>query len=639
MSLRPRTAARNYSSRRGRSEHTVVVGLANPATAPSLLQTGAAIARARQARLVLLQVVSATEREPEGQRLEVAEQQRYLETLVQETKVTGVAVTSMARPASSPAEGLLQAVHDVKADLLLLGWTREQREAAADVDPVLDPVIRTAPCDVAVMHGTLPEVTETALVPVAGGRHARTALELAQNLVDPVSGRVIAVHYLRGEPSSRRELRAKALLQDAVDSLATAENIETKVVWVDDLQEAMLQQAAEHDLLVLGASNKGILDEAMFAGLPVEVAQMHPGVTILARRHEGHIGRRLRRLWETVSAPFPTLTMAEQAAIYQRLHRAARPSVDFFVMIFLSAIIAILGLLLNSTAVIIGAMLVAPLMSPVLSLALGLVQGNVRLLVRATESTLKGAALAIAVSAVLTLISPLQAPTAEILSRTRPTLLDLVVALAAGAAAGYAVSREEVSAALPGVAIAVALVPPLGVAGYGAATRQPQIGGAALLFFAANLSAILLAAALVFLLLGFRPTHSERRRRLQCGLLASLVVLSIIAIPLAVISRTSFQELERQELVTAILEEEIGVETGRIVAVSVTREGQGLVADVTLYALTELDTQQLEAIQQRLTAEAGAPVTLRATILQARQLEIEPSPYPMKVGDGAGEEP
>ena len=230
-SLRPWTAVRKSdSNRRGRSQHTVVVGFANPATAPSLLQTGATISRARQAQLVLLQVVSATEQKPERQRLEVAKRQRYLDSLVQEAGITGVAVTSMARPASSPAKGRLQAVHDVKADLLLFGWTGGRREAADDVDPVLDPVIRRAPCDVAVMRGALPEVPETALVPAAGGRHARTALEMAQNLVDPVAGRVIAVHYLRGEPSARRELQVKALLQDAVVSLATAENIETKAV-------------------------------------------------------------------------------------------------------------------------------------------------------------------------------------------------------------------------------------------------------------------------------------------------------------------------------------------------------------------------------------------------------------------------
>lgn len=334
-----------------RGAYTVLAGIANPATALSLLQTGAAIARARGGRVVLLQVVSsAGQRAPEDQRQIASRQQHYLEALIEKAEISDVAVELRVRSASSLANGLLQGVRDVQANLLLLGWPGEETEGSADLDPVLDPVIRRAPCDVAVLHGTPPALIETALVPVAGGPHAQTALGLAQSLVDPQAGRVIAVHYLRGEPSNRRKLEAQALLQDAVDSLATDRRIEKQVVWVDDLREAMLQQAGEHDLLVLGASNKGILDEAMFGGLPVEVARAHPGTTILTRRDEGRTRLRLRRLWETASAPFPTLTTGDQAAVYQRLHRAARPSVDFFVMILLSAIIAILGLLLNSTA-------------------------------------------------------------------------------------------------------------------------------------------------------------------------------------------------------------------------------------------------------------------------------------------------
>ena len=633
-------AARHDPAPGERGAYTVLAGIANPATALSLLQTGVAIARAREGHVVLLQVVSSRgQRTPQDQRQEVAKEQRYLEALIEKAGITDVPVEPRVRPASSPTDGLLQGARDEGADLLLLGWPGEKTEDTADLDPVLDPVIRTAPCDVAVLRGTPPALIKTALVPVAGGPHAQTALGLAQSLVDPEAGRVIAVHYLRGEPSSRRELQANALLQGIVNSLATAKRIERQVVWVDDLQKAMLRQAGEHDLLVLGASNKGILDKAMFGGLPVEVARAHLGTAILTRRHEGRIRLRLRRLWETASAPFPTLTTGEQATIYQRLHRAARPSADFFVMILLSAVIAILGLLLNSTAVIIGAMLVAPLMSPVLSMSMSLVQGNLRLLGTATESTLKGAAMAIAVSAAITVISPLQLPTAEILSRTRPTLLDLVVALAAGAAAGYAVSREDVSAALPGVAIAVALVPPLGVVGYGVASQQPRIGGGAALLFVANLSAILLAAALIFLLLGFRPTRAERQRRLQRGLLVSLAAMLLIAIPLALISRTSFRQLQQKEEVTTILTEEIADDTGRVVDVVVEPAGEGIAVDATLYAMAELDAERLDAIQRRLTEEVGAPVTLRATVLQAKRMEIEAQPYPIKVGDRLSEKP
>ncbi len=143
----------------------------------------------------------------------------------------------------------------------------------------------------------------------------------------------------------------------------------------------------------------------------------------------------------------------------------ARADVDFYTLISVSSAIALFGLLLDSSAVIIGAMLVAPLMSPILSLAQGIVagepspysaggcvdiQGNRRFdrgQHRRDPAVARGSA------------------DGEILARVRPNLLDLGVALAAGAAAAYAVSRKSVAAALPGVAISVALVPPLCVVG------------------------------------------------------------------------------------------------------------------------------------------------------------------------------
>lgn len=93
------------------------------------------------------------------------------------------------------------------------------------------------------MRGAPPTLIKTALVPVAGGPHAQTALELAQSLIDPEAGRVVAVHYLRGAPSPRREWQAHALLQEAVGSLTTNRRIERRVVWVDDLREAITDES------------------------------------------------------------------------------------------------------------------------------------------------------------------------------------------------------------------------------------------------------------------------------------------------------------------------------------------------------------------------------------------------------------
>ena len=136
-------------------------------------------------------------------------------------------------------------------------------------------------------------------------------------------------------------------------------------------------------------------------------------------------------------------------------------------LIILASTIAYYGLLQSSAAVIIGAMLVAPLMSPMIAMAHAIVMGNLTMLRRAFLSTLAGVGVAIGIAALFTLLLPSIPPSREILSRTAPTLLDLCVALASGAAAAYALARKEVAAALPGVAIAAALVPPLCVVGYG----------------------------------------------------------------------------------------------------------------------------------------------------------------------------
>ena len=114
-----------------------------------------------------------------------------------------------------------------------------------------------------------------------------------------------------------------------------------------------------------------------------------------------------------------------------------------------SARAATVGLLLDSGAVIIGAMLVAPLMSPMLAFSLGLVLSDVRLIRLSIEAVFKGVVLAVIIAVFIGLLSPFKELTGEIMARTRPTLLDLAVALASGMAGAYALARKEVSAALP----------------------------------------------------------------------------------------------------------------------------------------------------------------------------------------------
>mgnify|MGYP001434205001 CR=1 FL=1 len=146
--------------------------------------------------------------------------------------------------------------------------------------------------------------------------------------------------------------------------------------------------------------------------------------------------------------------------VHVQLRNASRPSFDFFLLVVLSCIIATQGLLVDSAAIIIGAMLVAPLMSPIIGLGLSSLTGDDRMLRDATSALIRGALLAILISFLLAWINrylPLivmQELPREVLNRTKPSPIDLGVALAGGAAAAFALAMPHISAALPGAGIA-----------------------------------------------------------------------------------------------------------------------------------------------------------------------------------------
>lgn len=197
---------------------------------------------------------------------------------------------------------------------------------------------------------------------------------------------------------------------------------------------------------------------------------------------------------------------------------ATSAGVAYWLVLVLAGAIASLGLALNSSAVIIGAMLIAPLLAPVVGVALALAVGDGGLAVETILVVLVSTITVIVVGALLALALPLpfQTVTTEIAARTRPTTLDLAIAVASGlAGAAVTVSpRSRLSGAVPGVAISVALVPPLAVTGYGIGTgwQWPIIRGS-LLLYGANLAGIVMSAMVVFLLAGMHQPDVRRADR------------------------------------------------------------------------------------------------------------------------------
>ncbi|MGI9613218.1 MAG: DUF389 domain-containing protein [Acidimicrobiales bacterium] len=194
---------------------------------------------------------------------------------------------------------------------------------------------------------------------------------------------------------------------------------------------------------------------------------------------------------------------------------AASPIGRFLTLMGLAAVIASMGVLADSTVAVIAGMLVAPLMMPMMGMAVSLAMGWPRRLARSAAIVAAGIAVSIFVALALALANPDAidvAANSEISSRVTPTIRDLIIAVAAGGAGAYGLSRPDVSDSLPGAAVAISLVPPLTVAGVTAAQGDWASTAGALLLFTTNTLAILTVGGATFVLTGVAPIQRMTTR-------------------------------------------------------------------------------------------------------------------------------
>ena len=295
------------------------------------------------------------------------------------------------------------------------------------------------------------------------------------------------------------------------------------------------------------------------------------------------IGKTVDAIREAIAPPARLLTDSERSVAAAEIYEAGHLTPAYSFMLFSACGIAALGLLQSSVAVIIGAMLISPLMGPIMAMGMALARLDTRAFRSAAATLAIGAALSVAASVLIVWVSPLKDATPEILSRTRPTLLDLIVALLSGFVGAYLTVNRK-GGAIAGVAIATALMPPLAVVGYGLATANWQIAGGAMLLFLTNVVSILGAVYGVARRYGFRPQAREGRAWETWALLAVMVALCV---PLAVSLRSIVIEARETTRVRGVVTEafagasphitELVVETGRggaseVQAVVVTRK-------------------------------------------------------------------
>jgi len=294
--------------------------------------------------------------------------------------------------------------------------------------------------------------------------------------------------------------------------------------------------------------------------------------------------------------------------LYQLLRDNATPSAAFLTLMALSTLLASVGLFASSAPVIIGAMILAPLMGPIISLSMALARQDPSLLTASATTLGIGILVSLGFSSAASFIIPMEIVTPEIAARLSPSLLDLGVAVISGIAGAYAHARVDAAKSLAGVAIAVALVPPLSVAGIGIGWMDSHVAWGALLLFLTNLAGIVFAAAITFLALGFAPFIRAKK-----GLMIAFVGVALVSVPLIF----SFMRLSEEANIIQQLEgKQIGGVTLREVKA---RAAKPVKISVKLITSETLTSDSLDSVKQGIELQLKENVIMEAQVIIRRE--------------------
>ena len=321
--------------------------------------------------------------------------------------------------------------------------------------------------------------------------------------------------------------------------------------------------------------------------------------------------------------------------IYQDVYENRQFNLNYFLMLVMACLIALLGLLENSPAVIIGAMLISPLMGPILSCGLALTSADWLLAKKALRNLGFSVLETIVITALATWLMPLKAVTPEILARTNPNLMDLLIAIFSGFAGTLALcSKQGGLTIIPGVAIAVAVMPPLATVGYGISTHQWSITRGAFLLFFTNLMAIVISANLVFFFVGFRarqqPQGAGKHILFRYRVLLAWLILIVLSVPLLQTLVGAAQQVAlRKDVATSLKEHLDHKGKAQLASFDLERAGRVLTVDATVRTAVFIKPEEVQELEGALSSRLGRTVQLNLEQVQLAKNEPQiPSPHP-----------
>jgi len=616
---------------------TILVPLSRPEQAAILSTFILPVARGEHARVILLHICptlyDSNETFCAGDSAEDIPWLQAAATLFQDADVT---VQIERREAHSIAGGIRAAVREFKPDLLAMSWRRSGPNKKDD-DLTLRDLLMDVPCDLVVWRGNqAAPPPHRVLIPSAGGPNVELGFRFAEDFHRSYGSKVLLLTVLPTSATDKEMAAARAALESrasiALEDLSLPRDaVELHVIRAKSPAAGILQMATptHSDVVIIGASREGVIRRLRFGEISEKVAAQASVPVLVIKRPLPRRVTLYRRVWDALMQVTPNLTEADKVEVYRESRRSSRATRDFFTMIALSTAIATLGLMLNAPAVIIGAMLIAPLMNAIIGMGLGVVQGDARLLALGFKTTLMGIGVTLLVSFLLELTIPFDTLTPEMIARSAPNLLDLGVALAAGAAGSYALARKNVSSSLPGVAIAVALIPPLATTGMALALAEWQVALGAGLLFLTNLVGIVAMSSWMFLSMDFKPevTRQERMRLFARGWQAILVMILLITIPLAVVTVRQIQRQRSRNAIEAALNAEFATRSDiHLRDWRYQQKDDVLDLELEVEAAETISYDQSVGLQDRLARRLDGPVALTLKVIPTIRLDPQQPP-------------
>ena len=509
----------------------VVIPVANPRTAPLFVSIARAMVEPGEGRLLALTVVT-DEAQAESSADTVAQVRDALDASFGPDH--GIEV--QRRDAPAIARGILDFVREHNPDLVVMGMdvsAHGQRFSA-----VADAVIDAVHCAVLAIRPSDEIGIERVLVGIDGTDEAMAALSLAVLASDGLSVPLSVVHVR--DPALSRTFAA-AVIAEAADAVPSWLDAEGHVVEAQHPGQGLLANSRATDLLFLASPHRrGLARVASGKTLDQTLRHDDAHVAVLAHAPGRDLGR-TRRLRSWLRSLRPALTPLEKESIEWRAAANAPLTTDYMILLGVSALLASFGLLQDSVAVVIGAMLVAPLLGPLAAASTGLVTARVDVVARSVFTLLAGIIGVVVTALGVGTVIPIGVPTEEMLARGSPSIIDLGVAISAGVVGAYATARKDIPAALAGVAIAAALVPPICTTGLALGLRDADLALGSFLLFTVNTISVVVVGAVVLWWMGLRPSDDRRR---SAGW-AAAVMAAVLAFVMVVAGLDAFQGAQR----------------------------------------------------------------------------------------------